>query len=255
MEDQDAGEGFPVSKEGTHLGAQDEELTLDGLQRVVNKQTSGHSEVKSDTLKLWQWIVLILFSPLAGFIGWITWRKSQPKKAHMAVIVAVVMLSIGLLFIAPLLVKIYIVQPYLNPANSMAPTIMPGDRVLVNKFVYWFSNPKPGDIIVFKAPGNTENLLLMKRIVAINGQTIEIRDSSLFINGKKTSESYLSPSSKKYSFESMIVPKDTVFVLGDNRPNSVDSRIFGPIPKSTILGKVFMIYWPLTLRPGQSSIL
>jgi signal peptidase I len=139
------------------------------------------------------------------------------------------------------LIKAFIIQPFYIPSSSMKPTFYPGDRVLVSKFVYWFTKPKPGDIVVFEAPRDTRDFI--KRVVATEGQTIEVRLGKVYINGKPRSEPYVNGGDYS-NFGPIVVPKDAVFVMGDNRANSMDSRVFGPLPERRIIGKAFLIYWP-----------
>lgn len=143
------------------------------------------------------------------------------------------------------LLKTFIVQPFWVPTGSMIPTIMPNDRVLALKFVYRFTHPKQGDIVVFLPP-NGENKDYIKRVVAVSGQRIKIIDGVVYINGKPLKEDYLHPDYfDSGSMPEVVVPRGHVFVMGDNRPNSLDSRVFGPIPEESIIGKAVMIYWPL----------
>ncbi len=143
------------------------------------------------------------------------------------------------------LLKAFVIQPFWIPTGSMIPTIMPGDRVLALKFVYKFKDPEPGDIVVFLPP-NGDNRDYIKRIVAVGGQRIKIVDGVVFINGKPLKESYLSPDYfDSGNMQEIKVPEGHVFVMGDNRPNSLDSRVFGPISVKKIIGKAVIIYWPL----------
>lgn len=140
--------------------------------------------------------------------------------------------------------KALIIQPFWIPTGSMIPTLMPGDRVLALKFIYRFTEPKPGDIIVFLPP-NGESKDYIKRIIAVGGQKVSIKDGKVFVDGKPLSEPYLSPEYfDSGSMDEVVVPEGYVFVMGDNRPNSLDSRSFGPVPGSTIIGKAVLIYWP-----------
>lgn len=144
------------------------------------------------------------------------------------------------------LLKAFVVQPFWIPTGSMEPTLMPNDRVLALKFIYRFTEPKPGDIVVFIPPNDTQKDYI-KRIVAIGGQRIKIIDGKVFVNGKPLPEPYLSVDTfNSGNLREIKIPPGKVFVMGDNRPNSLDSRVFGPVDKEKIIGKAFMIYWPLT---------
>jgi signal peptidase I len=126
----------------------------------------------------------------------------------------------------------------------MVPTLKYGDRVLVNKFIYRFTEPQRGDIIVFKSvEGDGQDLI--KRVVGVPGDEIAVRGGTLFVNGEPQKEPYVN---KKYPDRSFYapttVPKDHVFAMGDNRANSQDSRVFGPVPEKNIEGEAFLRFWP-----------
>ena len=141
------------------------------------------------------------------------------------------------------LIKAFVLQPFYIPSGSMEPTLYPGDRVLVNKFIYRLQEPKAGDVIVFVPPGDT-NRDFIKRIVAVQGQEVEVKTGKVYINGKARSEPYTMSSYDSNNFGPERVPLNNLFVMGDNRPNSQDSRVFGPLSKNSVVGKAFMIYWP-----------
>ncbi len=140
-------------------------------------------------------------------------------------------------------IKWLVVQPFYIPSGSMEPTLMPGDRVLVTKFIYRFVKPKPGDIIVFIAP-NGDGRDFIKRIVATGGDTVEVKEGRLFVNGKPSQGDYKTMPGDYSNFPATKIPKGRVFVMGDNRPNSMDARVFGPLDENAILGRAFMVYWP-----------
>lgn len=142
-------------------------------------------------------------------------------------------------------IKAWVVQPFWVPTGSMIPTIMPNDRILAEKLTYKFSHPKPGDIIVFQ-PTNGDKRDYVKRIIAVGGQTISIKDGLVYVDGKPFKEPYLSEDYyDSGSMKEIKIPPGYVFVMGDNRPNSLDSRVFGPIPEDRIIGRAVFIYWPL----------
>jgi signal peptidase I len=141
------------------------------------------------------------------------------------------------------LLKWLVVQPFFIPSESMEPTLVPGDRVLVTKFLYKFIKPHRGDVIVFIAPrGNVD---FIKRIIAVGGDTIEQKDGTVYVNGKEEKGDYTITPGDTFSFSSVKIAPGHVFVMGDNRTNSSDSRVIGPIPESSIIGKAFVLYWPL----------
>jgi signal peptidase I len=145
-------------------------------------------------------------------------------------------------------VRPFVIEAFYIPSKSMVPTLEVGDRVFVNKFIYRFHEPKRDDIIVFKGIGDSteggqEDLI--KRVVGLPGDEISVQDGVLFVNGERQEEPYLNPRlPDTSSFAPMTVPKGEVFVMGDNRADSRDSRFFGPVPFENIEGKAFLIFWP-----------
>jgi signal peptidase I len=156
----------------------------------------------------------------------------------------------------------------------MEPTLMPGDRVLVNKIPYYFHDPRRGDIIVFENPDPSEvpdrgivggffhwlfeglgvqrpeNEDFIKRVIGLPGDTVEGRGGSVYVNDQRVREPYLSQPTRP--FPPTKVPEDRLFVMGDNRSNSLDSRFtLGMVPIEKVVGKAFVVIWP----PSQLSLL
>lgn len=175
-----------------------------------------------------------------------------------------------------LLIKTFVVQAFYIPSGSMENTLMIGDRVLVSKFQYRISEPKYGHVVVFVSPygeqvpevdrGPVGNFLngvaegmglkstekdFIKRVIATEGQTVQVKNGAVYVNEEQLSEPYLHDRSPMPDYGPTRVPNDRVFVMGDNRSNSQDSRVFGPIPQSSILGRAFVLIWP----PGRFRIL
>jgi signal peptidase I len=138
----------------------------------------------------------------------------------------------------------FVVKPFTIHQVSMEPTIIEGERVLVNRVIFHFREPRRGDVVVFHSPVQDEDLV--KRVVAVAGDTVEVRDGVLYVNGMAQPEPNPKASAIQGMFQATLVPTDDVFVMGDNRNNSLDSRVFGPVSKSAIVGKAFVIYWPIT---------
>lgn len=141
-----------------------------------------------------------------------------------------------------LAIQRFIVKPFYIPSGSMEETLLPGDRVLVNRFIYFFQSPHKGDIIVFQFPFDLSKDFI-KRIVALPGDRIEINQGTVILNRKPQKEKYIIPDDSNMSLKK--VEPDSFFVMGDNRPNSSDSRVWGALPRKDIIGKAFIIYWPL----------
>src|SRR5918997_564110 len=141
-------------------------------------------------------------------------------------------------------VRPFVLEAFRIPSESMVPTLLVGDRVFVNKFIYRFAEPERDDVVVFESVNGGEEDLI-KRIVAVAGDEIEVRNGTLLVNGEEQVEPYLNENLLfDDSYEPTRVPEEHVFVMGDNRANSADSRVFGPLPIENIEGEAFMRFWP-----------
>jgi signal peptidase I len=152
-------------------------------------------------------------------------------------------------------VRPVVASPFYVGSESMVPTLEVWDRVLINKLAYDLEEPKRGDIVLFESPDGAEEPLI-KRVVGLPGETLELRDGVLFVDGKKVEESYLHRSPcvrempKTCSFGPKPVPRGHVFMMGDNRTNSFDSRFFGPVPEENLIGEALFRFWP----PGRVGL-
>ncbi len=185
-------------------------------------------------------------------------RRSFWKELPILVVVALAVAVV---------IKTFLVQAFFIPSASMRDTLLEGDRVMVNKLSYRFGEPERGDVIVFDSPlvphdegesvvsavirnigealgVSTPDTALIKRVIAIGGETIEIRDSQVYIDEIAISEPYLRPGSAMDDFGPVTVPMGEVFVMGDNRNQSEDSRRFGTVPVNDIIGRAFVRVWP-----------
>lgn len=128
--------------------------------------------------------------------------------------------------------------------TSMEPNFHEGERVIVFKAAYWswIGQPHRGDVVILKAPDESDGDYI-KRVIGLPGDTIEIVQGTLYVNGVKLNEPYVK-NPFTYSMAKTVVPQGSYFVLGDNRNPSNDSHRFGPLPAKNILGRVFVIYWP-----------
>ena len=150
--------------------------------------------------------------------------------------------------ILALIIVTFILQTFAIPTGSMIPALNIGNHIMVNKFIYYFTKPKRGDIIVFVYPVNPKKDFI-KRLVGLPGETIEIKDGSIFINGEKLKVPKIA--GRYYYNEGVYgegvvkIPDNAYFVMGDNTKNSKDSRYFGFVPKKNLLGRAFFVYWPL----------
>ena len=138
----------------------------------------------------------------------------------------------------------YIFGNFQIQQHSMEPTLYENDRVLINRVVYYYSQPQRRDIVILLDPTGSRNDFV-KRVVALPGEVIEIRDGQTYVNNKRVDEFYLSMDLSNENVGPLRVPDDSYFVMGDNRTVSSDSRRFGPVKRDNILGKVMVVWWPI----------
>ena len=147
-----------------------------------------------------------------------------------------------------LLVRGFLIQAFYIPSESMVPTLVMNDRVLVNKLSYKLHDVRRGDIVVFLAPpgaATAEVKDLIKRVVGLPGETIEGRAGDIYVDGKPLDEPYLPPDVRSREFPPEKVPPDHLWVLGDNRQDSRDSTFFKSIDEHSVVGRAFVKIWPL----------
>jgi signal peptidase I len=173
-------------------------------------------------------------------------RRLSPKKGGGFVELLIVLVVACALVFG--LVRPFVVQSFWIPSESMVPTLEVGDRVFVNKFVYRFSEPERGDIVVFKSPEDGEEDLI-KRVIGLPGDHVALYNGDVYVNFERLEEPYIrgphvQDEVSGSSLDAVTVEEGTVIVLGDNRANSRDSRFFGPVPIESIEGKAFAIFWP-----------
>lgn len=144
-----------------------------------------------------------------------------------------------------LVIRTFVVQVYLVEGPSMEPTLHTYERVFVNKLIYRFRAPKPGEIIVLQDPNRPQRELI-KRVIAVGGETIEIKKGTVFVDGKALKEPFINTAiASTTDMQPVKVPEKQVFVMGDNRGMSFDSRALGPVAVNKIDGKAFFMFWPV----------
>lgn len=155
-------------------------------------------------------------------------------------------LIIGGALLAALVIKTFLFQAFYIPSESMLPTLEKNDRVLVNKLSYRLHDVNRGDVIVFERPPNEAGVIkdLIKRVVGLPGETVEGKDGRVFVDGKALAEPYLPSATTTGTFGPETIPADHIWVMGDNRPNSGDSRVFGSISTTSVVGRAFVRVWP-----------
>ena len=198
---------------------------------------------------------LVLALILLRVVGWL-W-KGMPRRASILEFIDSALVAVALVF---LLVRPLLVQSYWIPSRSMYPTLLVDDKILANKFILRMQQPRRGDVVVFQAPPGlpmphgaagasslfATNPDLVKRLVGLPGETVEIRaGEGVYINGRLLPEPYISGDRvPSYDMSPLLVPRDAVFVLGDNRNDSYDSHLWGTLPKRYLRGKAMLLYWP-----------
>lgn len=176
-------------------------------------------------------------------------RTSQRKKSTFREYGEIILMAVFLAFF----VRTFFIQAFKIPSESMEDTLLVGDFLFANKLVYGAKvplvsrrlpgvrDPRAGDIVIFKYPGDKKTDYI-KRCVAVEGQTVELKGTQLYVDGEARDEDYA-----KYfhgsTFGPYTVPEGHIFVMGDNRDNSADSRVWGPLSKDLILGKAMFIYF------------
>jgi signal peptidase I len=167
-----------------------------------------------------------------------------PKKSSLTRTLIEVVVIVAAAFVIALLVQAFIVKPFAIHQVSMRPTLEEGDRILLNRLSYRFREAAPGDIVVFRSPV-VDGEDLVKRIVAVAGDTVSVSGGKVLVNGAPLDEPYLLERGFGGESPETIIPAGEVFVMGDNRNNSGDSRMFGPISEDAIMGCAFCVYWPI----------
>jgi signal peptidase I len=158
----------------------------------------------------------------------------------------IVIIALGL----AILIRVFIAEPRFIPSDSMLPTLHIGDRVVVEKVLYYLHPPATGDIVVFSPPeklqaqGFTQDQAFIKRIIGLPGQTVAVKKGLVYLNDKAIVEKYIAEP-PKYQWGPYRVPENQYFVMGDNRNNSNDSSRWGFLPQKNIIGRAVVRFWPL----------
>ncbi|WP_087071264.1 signal peptidase I [Paenibacillus bovis] len=177
-------------------------------------------------------------------------KKSEAKEWIKAIVVALLLVIV---------IRWFLFEPFIVDGPSMQPNFHTGERVIVNKILYDVRDPKPGEVVVLKVPSQHRDFI--KRVIAVGGDTVKVEGDTLTVNGKVMSEPYIQAAidnahaqGSDYNINNFPteqlpdgkVPQGYVFVMGDNRSNSQDSRMIGYVPLGDIIGRADVIFWPLS---------
>jgi signal peptidase I len=171
------------------------------------------------------------------------WRKVlRSQKGNL--------LTVALALILALFVRGFVAESRYIPSESMVPTLIPGDRLVVEKLSYRLHPPRDGDIVVFHPPlalqaiGYAPDQAFIKRVIATPGQAVAVHNGQVYVDGQAISERYIAEA-PAYEMPPVTVPDNMLFVMGDNRNNSNDSHIWGFVPQENLIGRANFRFWPL----------
>jgi signal peptidase I len=172
-------------------------------------------------------------------------ENGQPRSAgrRLLGVVREVLETILPAILIALLINVFVGQATRVEGQSMEPNLHSNQRLVVEKLSYRFHGPQRFDVVVLKLPSQGDELLI-KRVVGLPGETVEIRDGHVYIDGAELDEPFVAEETRAGRMENITVPPLHVYVLGDNRNHSNDSRSFGPIPIDDIIGRAWVSYWP-----------
>ena len=158
---------------------------------------------------------------------------------------------VGVALLAAFLIRTYVLAHFVVDGTSMASTLEDGDRVFVNKLSYRLHDPRRGDVVVLHQLDGATQRDLIKRVIGLPGESVEMRSCQVVIDGRQLQEPYLDPEvvppgncGPDPDFQPVVVPDDHVFVMGDNRAGSQDSRVLGAIDDDDLVGRAFVVFWP-----------
>ncbi|MCL6628518.1 MAG: signal peptidase I [Armatimonadetes bacterium] len=176
------------------------------------------------------------------------WILSRHKTSVPSSVVDIVDAALVATVLVFLVIRPFVFQAFYIPSESMYPTLHVHDRILVNKLVYKLRDPQYGDVIVFRSPPGASNgdieVYLIKRVIGKPRDVIAIKDGTVYRNGTPLQERYVLDESRDYQMEATTVPPHSIWVMGDNRNNSCDSRMWGPLKEKYIIGKAILRFWP-----------
>ena len=169
--------------------------------------------------------------------------SAPPRKRRSALVELVETLAITLVLFLAARASL---QPFTVQGQSMEPTLHNHEYILVEKVTYWLHAPQRGDVVVFRYPGDP-SVDYIKRVIGLPGDHVQIHDGGVYVNGHRLTEKYIAapPDYSGCTYCDVTVPKNDLFVLGDNRDNSSDSHEWGLLPRGNVVGRAWISYWPL----------
>ena len=248
--------GSSASREGPHLAATDASGHADVSHVAGNQITSTSSPAVGDAVETFRGLLESGGADGGGSspddaedrIESLPSDIDDPKPPGVGrVILEWAVVLVGAVVMA-LLLRQYLFQAFYIPSESMETTLEIRDRVLVNRLSYQWGDVGRGDVVVFarkpEDPGDIRDLI--KRVIALPGETIEGRDNTIYIDGVRLDEPYIQPENRIFAdFGPIVVPDGELFMMGDNRDQSFDSRFFGTVDLDRVAGRAFVLYWPL----------
>lgn len=174
--------------------------------------------------------------------------EKSDLKAFLTETISIIVIAVVL----SLILRYFVIEARIIPSESMVSTLKIGDRIIVNRFIYFFKDPQRGDIIIFEPPPalNRNDEMFIKRVIGLPGETVEMKNSKVYINGKALNEPYAVP--LYYTYGPVTVPQDSLLVLGDNRNLSYDSHQWNAwLTRDRVKGKAMAIFWPV----GRAALL
>lgn len=158
-------------------------------------------------------------------------------KTFLREVLITIILALVIFFVARATIQTFVVV-----MSSMEPNFYEGQRLVVNKAVYFFGDPERGDVVIFRAPNGGQDDFI-KRVIALPGDTVEVKNGAVYVNGVKLDEPYIE-NPPQYTMEEQVVPENNYFVLGDNRNHSNDSHHGWLMPRENLIGKAWLSTWP-----------
>lgn len=187
-------------------------------------------------------MVLSIGRAILYFVPTIKIVNEKWKRFTIEYLDSIIVAGVAALFIIQFLFRTFFI-----PSGSMIPTLKVKDYILVNEFIYRFKEPKRGDVVVFKPPPQAQagDKEFIKRVIGLPGDTIAVENGKVYINGDPLDEPYVKHP-PDYFLAPRKVPRNHLFVMGDNRPSSADSHVWGFVPRKNLIGKAMVIVLPIT---------